>query len=71
MISKAIFEESAAAEKSNKELLLAAGQMIDHQHKVDNRDDFLTLSDVSGEVPSEHVDDEKHDEEEKKEGATG
>ena len=31
----------------------------------------MTLSDVSGEVPSEHDVEEKQEEEEKKEGATG
>ena len=45
--------------------------MIEHENKMDDGNDFLTLSDVSGEVPSEHDDDGRQDEEGKKEEATG
>ena len=43
--------------------------MIEHENKSDNGEELLTLSDVSGEVPSEYDDDQRQEEEEKKEGA--
>ena len=45
--------------------------MIDKESEAYDGEDAMTLSDVSGEVPSEHEDDNKHVEEEKKEGAVG
>ena len=66
----AIVKKSSEAEKVDNELHLAAAQMIDQEIPNDNGEDSMTLSDVSGEVPSEHDDNEKQEEEEKKEGAT-
>ena len=43
--------------------------MIDKEGEADDEEDAMTLSDVSGEVPSEHEDEDKQEEEEKKEGS--